>query len=66
MNARPEIRQLLLAKAMQRWALIGRNPTAFPNCSPSRARRNYSRLFARYPEIARGLRMTAVSAYPSI
>jgi hypothetical protein len=66
MHARPQIRELLLAKKMQHWALIGRNPTAFPNVSPTRARRNYSRLYARYPEIAQKLRMTAVSAYPPI
>jgi hypothetical protein len=66
MHARPEIRELLLAKKLQRWALIGRNPHAYPNISPTRARRNYSRLYARYPEIAQKLRMTAVSAYPPI
>ena len=66
MNARPEIRRILLAKAMQRWALIGRNPTAFPNSSPSRARRNFSRLLAKYPELAQRLGLNIVSAYPSI
>jgi hypothetical protein len=66
MNARPEIRQLLLARAMQRWALMGSNPHAFPNVSASRARRNFARLYARYPEIAQKLRMTAVSAYPPL
>ena len=47
MNARPEVKKILIAQKLWRWALIGRNPTAFPNCSPSRARRNFSRLFAR-------------------
>jgi hypothetical protein len=66
MNGRPEVRQLLLAKAMQRWALIGRNPTAFPNVSPSRARRNFSRLISKYPEIAKHLRLDVLSAYPAL
>jgi hypothetical protein len=66
MNARPEVQQILIAQKLWHWALIGRNPTAFPNCSASRARRNFSRLYVRYPEIARKLRMTAVSAYPTI
>ena len=66
MNARPEIRRILLAKAMQRWALIGRNPTAFPNSSPSRARRNFSRLLAKYPELAQRLGLNIASAYPSV
>jgi hypothetical protein len=55
MRARPEIRQHLLAAKMQRWALIGRNPRAYTNCSPSKARRNYSRLYAKYPDLARRL-----------
>jgi len=64
MHARPEIRQHLLAAKMKRWALIGTYPSAHANYPPSRARRNFSRLFARYPEIARRLGMTALSAYP--
>lgn len=66
MRARPELRQHLLAKKMQRWALIGRHPSAFPNCSASRARRNVSRLFARYPHIAKNLGLTVLSAYPPL
>ena len=66
MHARPEIRERLLAKKMQRWALIGSYPSAYPNCSASRARRNFSRLLAKYPEIAKRLRLTLLSAYPSL
>jgi hypothetical protein len=65
-RARPEIRERLLATKMQKWAYIGRSPWAYPNYSPTRARRNYSRLFARYPELARRLGMDAASAYPSL
>jgi hypothetical protein len=66
MHARPEMKQILIAQKLWRWALIGRNPHAYPNVSPTRARRNYSRLYARYPQIAQKLRVTAVSAYPPI
>ena len=34
--------------------------------SPARARRNYSRLYARHEELARHLGLTKVSAYPPI
>jgi hypothetical protein len=64
LNARPQIREHLLARKMNRWALIGRHPSAFPNCPASRARRNFSRLFAKYPQIAERLGLTPLSAYP--
>jgi hypothetical protein len=66
MRARPELRNHLLAKKMQRWALIGRHPSAFPNCPASRARRNFSRLLAKYPKIAERLGLTVLSAYPPL
>jgi hypothetical protein len=66
MHARPEIRERILSAKLQRWALIGRNPNVFPNCSASRARRNFARLFARHEPLARRLGLTPVSAYPSL
>jgi hypothetical protein len=60
MHARPRVREHLLARSMQKWALIGRHPSAFPNCPASRARRNFSRLLARYPQIAKNLGLTAL------
>jgi hypothetical protein len=66
MRAKPQLREHLLATKMKRWAIIGRCPTAYPNCSPSRARRNYARLAARYPELARRLGMDTLSAYPPL
>ena len=66
MHARPEVRQILISHKLQRWSLIGQHPHAYPNCSPSRARRNYARLFARHEELARRLGLTPVSAYPPI
>ena len=66
MRARPQVREHLLARSMQKWALRGRHPSAFPNCPASRARRNFSRLFAKYPQIAERLGLTPLSAYPSL
>jgi len=66
MRARPEIRERLLAAKMKRWALIGRSPYVHPNCSPTRARRNFSRLLGKYPELARRLGMDALSPYPPL
>jgi len=66
MHARPEVKELLISRKMTRWALIGRNPHAYPSVSPSRARRNFSRLCSRYPQIAQRLGMTVTSAYPPI
>ncbi len=66
MHARPEVREILIAGKLRRWALIGQHPHAYPNCSPTRARRNFSRLFSRYQQIAQRLGMTPFSAYPPI
>ena len=66
MRARPEVRERILCAKLRRWALIGSSPHAYPNCSVSRARRNYARLFARHDELARRLGLTLVSAYPPI
>jgi hypothetical protein len=66
MHARPEVREILISHKLRRWASIGRCPAAYPNFSPARARRNYSRLYARHVELARHLGLTAVSAYPPI
>jgi hypothetical protein len=48
MHGRPEVKQILISQKLLKWASIGKNPSAYPNCSPSRARRNYARLFARH------------------
>ena len=66
MHARPEVKQILISHKLRRWASIGRRPAAYPNCSPARARRNYSRLYARHEELARRLGLTSVSAYPPL
>jgi hypothetical protein len=62
-HARPQIREILIINKLKRWALISKYPSVDPTCPPSRARRNFHRLCARYPEIAAKIGMTAVSVY---
>jgi hypothetical protein len=66
MRARPEVREILISHKLQRWSLIAQHPHAYPNCSPSRARRNFLKLLARYPEIAQRLHLDLSSAYPPV
>jgi hypothetical protein len=66
MRARPEVRDILIAHKLRYWSLRAQYPTAFPNCSPSRARRNLLRLLARYPDLCRRMRITIASAYPPL
>jgi hypothetical protein len=66
MRARPEVKEILIRQKLLKWASIGKNPSAYPNHSCSRARRNYARLFARHEEVARRLGLTTISAYPRI
>ena len=63
MNARRQIRDVIIAQKLRRWARIARYPHVDPTCPPSRARRNFHRLYARYPEIAAKIGMTATSVY---
>ena len=63
MNARPEVKLLLVAKKMKRWHSIARYPLIDPKCKPARARRNAIRLMQKYPEIADTLKIDVVSLY---
>jgi hypothetical protein len=63
MHARPEIRQILLAKAMKRWLMIAKRPFVDRTCPPSRARKNYWRLLKKYPTIGAKLGLTITSVY---
>jgi hypothetical protein len=66
MRARPEVRDILIAHKMRYWSLRAQYPSAFPSCSPSRARRNLLKLLARHPETARRLKLDVKSAYPPV
>jgi exonuclease III len=65
MNGRPQIRECMIRTKMQRWCLIARHGFVDRSCPPSRARRNYWRLVAKYPQIAAELGLSEVSVYPS-
>ena len=66
MRARPEVREILIALKLRFWSLRARYPSAYPNCSPSRARRNFLKLLARHPEIARHFNLDLRDAYPPL
>jgi hypothetical protein len=65
-RARPEVRDILIAHKLRFWSLRAQYPTAYPNISPTRARRNFARLLAKYPQIAERLGLDALSAYPPL
>jgi hypothetical protein len=52
MNARPQVREILIARKLQQWSLIARCRLIEPSFPRARARKNYWRLFYRYREIA--------------
>jgi hypothetical protein len=65
MNARPEIREKLIERRMQRWLLVAKHPFVAPACPPARARRNFWRLCKTHGDTAKRLGYTATSVYES-
>jgi len=63
MHARPEIREILIAKKLRRWLLIANHPFMDRSCPTWRARKNYARLCARYPLIMKRLGLHEFSAF---
>jgi hypothetical protein len=63
MHARPQVREILVARKLQRWARIARCEYIEPNYPRARARKNYSRLFRRHKEIAQRIGLHEFSAY---
>lgn len=63
MNARKQIRQLLIEKKMRHWQAVARCPLLDLKCPPARARKNFWRLRSRYPEIAARLGLTELSVF---
>jgi hypothetical protein len=63
MNARPTVKEILIARKLQRWSLIGRYRFIEPSFPRARARKNYWRLFHRYREIAERLGLHEWSVY---
>jgi hypothetical protein len=66
MRATPEVKEILIRQKLRKWSMIAQHPFVDPTCPPSRARRNFLRLLARYPDAAHRLNLTVASAYPRI
>jgi hypothetical protein len=63
MNARPQVREILIARKLQRWSAIAKCPLIDLRCPPARARKNYQRLFYRYRELAEKIGLHQWSAF---
>jgi hypothetical protein len=64
MNARKLIRDAIIRKKFWHWKALALNQsTCGQRCPPSRARKNFWRLCARYPEIAADLGLNEGSVY---
>jgi hypothetical protein len=63
MNARPEIKEKLIAQKMNHWALVAQYPWVDRTCPPPRARKNFWRLCQRHPEIMKRLGLNLLSVY---
>jgi len=63
MNGRREIREKLIETKMLRWCHAAQWYPLDRRHPPARARKNYWRLCARYPEIMRRLGLSETSVY---
>jgi hypothetical protein len=63
MNARRQVKEILVSKKMRKWCLIGQHPNVYPDCPAWKARKNYQRLFYRYRELAEKIGLHECSAY---
>ncbi len=63
MNARPQIRERLLELKIRKWHNIATRPLFAGKYSPTRARRNFWRLAAKYPDVVRRLGLSELSVY---
>jgi hypothetical protein len=63
MNARPQVREILIARKLQRWSLMARHKFIEPSFPRARARKNYQRLFYRYRELAEKIGLHEWSAF---
>ena len=63
MNARPQVREILVARKLDRWVRIARYEYIEPSFPRARARKNFWRLFHRYPEIAQRIGLHEWSVY---
>lgn len=64
MNARPEVKRVLIEKRMRHWLSVARyHRLIHSNCKPSQARRNFIRLVERHPLWASEAGLSVLDAY---
>ncbi len=63
MNARPVVKQILIARKLKRWSMICQCRLIEPSFPRARARKNYWRLFLQYREIAERIGLHEWSVY---
>jgi len=63
MHVREQFRDILIARKMRTWCRIARSYPLDRTCPAPRARKNYWRLCARYPEIMQRIGLTEASVY---
>ena len=63
MHTRPQVKEILVAKNLQRWVMIAQHPFVDRSCPPARARKNYQCLFYRYRELAEKIGLDEWSAF---
>jgi hypothetical protein len=63
MHARPQVKEILVARKLRRWSIICRCEYIEPCFPRARARKNYWRLYHRYPEIAQKIGLHEWSVY---
>jgi hypothetical protein len=63
MNARKVVRDQLIREKLAHWRAVARGVRESKTCTRSRARKNYWRLCARYPEIMMSLGWNEGSVY---
>jgi hypothetical protein len=63
MHARPEVKEILIARKLLRWSAIAKCPLIDLRCPTARARKNYQRLFYRYRELAEKIGLHEFSAF---
>jgi hypothetical protein len=63
MNARPVVKEILIARKLKRWSTICQCRHIEPLIPRARARKNYWRLFKKYGEIAERIGLHEWSVY---
>lgn len=63
MHARPRVKEILIARKLLRWSRIARYDYVERSYPRARARKNYWRLYHRYPEVAARIGLHEWSVY---